>query len=744
MTVSRRKAILGTVAAGGALILGYSLWPYPQREKARAVLGHSADNALITTWLKVARDNKTTIIVNHADMGQGSQTGLAQMLADELDADWNLVSILEAPAEEPFANGDMIKGLLLGGELNIPAILLPPLGYLAPKVSRLIGLQITGGSSSIRYTGVAAMRPAGAAAREMFVSAAALNWNVPASQLTTKLSHVHHAASGRSIPYGDLIEIASKLTPSDSPRLKTPDQFTVMGQPIPRPDIPEKVNGTAQFGIDKRLEGMKYAAIKHSPIFGGEVESFDEAAIKNMPGVVRVVKLDGAVAVVADNTWHAMNAVRALPVTFKGGESTGLSADAMYAGFEKAVAAMPDSDDRKQGDVEAALKGATTVVEATYRLPFLAHAAMEPLNCTVIAHEDGTAEAWAGSQVPLGARGAVAKALGISASKVTYHNLRMGGGFGRRLETDSITQAARIAGEMKGTPIKLTWSREEDMQHDKFRPAGVSRFRGGLDKDGNPVAWFNCYNWKDMPADACLVPYGIAHQHIGSVDAKAPVPAGSWRSVAHSRHGFFTESFVDEMAHAAKMDPYAFRKKLLADLPRHRAVLDRAATEAGWGLELQPITGLRRGRGIALQEAFGSITAHVAEISVDEDNKIHVDRVVVACDCGDIINPDSAQMQLQGGTNYGLSAALYGAIELKDGKVAQSNFDNYEVVRLADAPHIETHIIRSGAPLGGLGEPGTPGIAPAVANAVFAATGQRLRALPLKLESNRAPQTARL
>jgi isoquinoline 1-oxidoreductase beta subunit len=743
MGISRRKAILGTVAAGGALIIGYGLWPYPQRDKAREALGHSSDNAMLLAWLKVARDNKITIIVNHADMGQGSQTGLAQMLADELDADWNLVGILEAPATDVYANGEMIAGMA-ASEMGVPQALMPSVNYLAPKLSRLVGLQITGGSASIRATGVAAMRPAGAAAREMFLQAAAISWNVPISQLTTRLSHVHHTASGRSVPYGELIEIAAKLTPPSTPRLKTPDQFTIIGKPVARLDVPDKVTGKTQYGTDTRLDNMKYAAIKHSPVFGGIVETVDDTAVLKMRGVARVVKLDGAVAVVADNTWRAMNAVSALPVTFKGGDSAGLSAEAMYAGFEAAVSGQPESNNHKQGDVEAAFKDAATVIEATYRLPFLAHATMEPLSCTVVAREDGTAEAWAGSQNPLGARNAVAKALGIAADKVTYHNLTMGGGFGRRIETDWITQTAQIAGEMKGTPIKLTWSREEDMQHDKFRPAGVSRFRGALDKDNNPTAWFNVYNWEEGPASACLIPYDIAHQHIGSVDAKAPVPTGAWRSVAHSRHGFFTESFVDEMAHAAKTDPYTFRKKLLATLPRHMAVLDLAATKAGWGIDMPAPEGVRRGRGIALQDAFGSIVCHVAEVSVSADGQIRVDRVVIAADCGEAINPDSAQMQLQGGTIYGLSAALYGGIELQDGKVAQSNFHDYQVVRLADAPRIETHIIRSGAALGGLGEPGTPGITPAVANAVFAATGQRLRAFPFKLEQKTGPQTAKL
>ena len=745
MTISRRKAILGSVGIGGALIIGYALLPYPQRDKARVLLGHSPDNALITTWLKVARDNKITIIVNHSDMGQGSQTALAQMLADELDADWSLVSVLEAPAHEAFANGELAKGFL-SSDLELPKVLVPPVMGLAPKLARLLKLQITGGSASIRHTGTIAMRPTGAAAREMFVAAAAATWNVPPAQVTTKLSHTLHEASGRKLSYGELIDVAVKLSPPTAPRLKTPDQYTIMGKPMARFDVPEKVNGTAHYGVDTRLDGMKYAAIKNSPVFGGQVDSVDESAIKGMRGVERVVKLEGAVAVVADNTWRAMKAVQALPVVFKGGTSAGLSSEAMFAGFEQAVAVPPAKDDRKQGDVETAFKGAAKIVEATYRQPFLAHAAMEPLSCTVVARLDGTAEAWVGCQNPLGARDAVADALELPTDKVTLHNLRMGGGFGRKGDTDWIVQTARIAGEMKGTPVKLMWSREEDMQHDKYRPASLSRFRGGLDKDNNPVAWLNVYNWKDEPGKAALIPYAVAHQHIGWVDATAPVPTGAWRSVAHSRHGFFTESFVDEMAHAAGIDPYAFRKKLLADAPRHRAVLDLAAVKAGWGIDMPTVDGKRRGRGIALQESFSSIVAHVAEVTVSESGTVRVERVVCVADCGDVINPDTAQTQLQGGTLYGLSAALYGNIEIRDGRVAQSNFDDYRSVLLADAPRIETHFIRSGAPLGGLGEPGTPGIAPAVANAIFAATGERLRSMPLRLNATtqRGPQVGQL
>lgn len=728
MKITRRKAILGTTLVGGALLIGYAARPYPKREEARAVLGHGEDGRVITTWVKVYPDNRVEAIVPHCDMGQGSQTALAQMLADEMDADWDLVSVLEAPAHDAFANADVIKGF--AGEVGVPDILMSSINAIAGPAARFVGIQITGGSSAIRFTGQIAMRPTGAAAREMFVQAAADTWDVPVGDLRTENSHVFHDASGKKTPYGALIEAASLLTPPENPTLKTPEQFKIMGKPMPRFDVPEKVNGTAQYGIDTRVDGLKYAAIRHSPVFGGQIDTIDETSIAERRGVDRVIQLGDAVAVVADNTWRAEQAARALDVTFKGGDSAGLSSESMFTEFEAAVSGAPTSDDHKQGEIETALAGAAKIVEASYRAPFQAHAPMEPLNCTVLARSNGTAEVWSGSQNPLGVRNTVADTLDYDPENVLVHRLRMGGGFGRRADVEPVVQAAKIAGEMKDTPIKLTWSREQDMQQDHYRPAGVSRFRGGLDSSGNPVGWLNVYNWKDQPGEASLIPYAIDHQHIGYVDVEAPVPTGAWRSVAHSRHGFFTESFADEMAHAAGADPYEFRRKLVAGDQRFLDVLDMAAEKADWGTSLPEGSA----RGIALHKAFGSITAQVAEVTWRPEGGVSVDRIVCVVDCGELVNPDTVQAQLQGGVLYGLSAALYGEIKLSDGRVEQSNFNDYRVVRLADAPRVETHVIRSGAPMGGIGEPGTPAAAPAVANAVFAATGKRLRNMPFNLD----------
>ncbi len=702
---------------------------------------------VIKTWIKVARDNKVTIYVPHQDIGQGSFTGLGQMAADEMDADWALVSVLEAPAHEAFANGAMITGM--AGDLGVSDGLLSTLGFVIPKVARAVGLMLTGGSSSIRATGQYAMRPAGAAARAVFIEAAAKTWNLPASELQAANSRVTHASSGKSITYGELIDTAATITPPSSPRLKTPEQYTLIGKSVPRIDIPEKVNGTAKYAIDTRLPEMKYAAIRHSPVFGGTLDSVDDAAVLKMPGVTRVLKLpatkgtmmspgdgDVAVVVVANNTWRAENAVRALTVNFGPGLNGNLSTASMFAGFDTAVSTPPKKDLHKQGDVGKVMNAAgAKIVEARYRAPFLDHAGMEPLSTTALVRADGTAELWVGSQVPLMARGAVADALGLKAENVLVHNHRMGGGFGRRLHVDFIVQAARVAAEMPGTPVKLTWSREESIQHGKYRPASVSRFKTAVDAEGYPVAWENVYNWHDD--DAAKIPYGVADQHIGYVEATAPVPNGPWRSVGHSRHPFFTESFIDELANAAGVDPYAYRAKLLTNAPRHRAVLDLAAEKGNWGSPMPKGSG----RGIAVHEAFGSIAAQVAEVTV-VNGELKVNRIVCAIDCGQAINPDAVVAQVQGGALYGLSAALYGEITLAGGRVEQSNFHDYRSLLLQDAPAVEVHIINSGAALGGVGEPGTPCVAPAIANALFAATGQRARELPVKVQTATATESA--
>lgn len=748
MKITRRKAIVGTLVTGGVLVVGLVAMPYPQRERERALLGHGKDAVVLQTWIKVARDNKITIYTPHQDIGQGSLSVLAQMAADEMDADWDLVSVVEAPTHEAFANTAVIRGMV--GDLGVPEGVFSAFGFLLPKVARAVGLMMTGGSSAIRGTGEYGMRPAGASAREVFIKAAAKTWNVPESQLKTVKSRVIHEASGKSASYGELIDVAATIAPPSSPRLKTPNEYTLMGKPVPRLDIPEKVNGAAKYAIDVRPPGLKYAAIRQSPVFGGTVDKVDDAAVLKMRGVARVVKLpplkgtmlspgdtDAAVVVIADNSWRAESAVRALPVSFGPGLNGKMSTSAMFAEFESAVASEPKSDLHKQGDMAAAMGGGAKIVEASYRAPFLDHAGMEPLSATAIVRPDGTAELWVGSQVPLMARSAAADALGLKAENVTLHNHPMGGGFGRRLQVDFIVQAARVAAEMPGTPIKLTWSREECVQHGRYRPACVSRFKAAVDASGYPTGWLNVYNWQED--DAALIPYGVAHQHIGYVDAKAPVPSGAWRSVGHSRHAFFTESFIDELAHAAGVDPYAYRAKLLADAPRPRAVLDLAAAKGNWGAPLP--TGW--GRGIAVHKAFGSVAAQVAEVSVvNGEMKVH--RIVCAIDCGRAMNPSAVEAQVQGGVLYGLSAALYGEITLNEGRVEQSNFHDYRSLQLADAPPVEVHIINSGAALGGVGEPGTPCAAPAVANALFAATGQRLRDLPLKLRPSEPSAGANL
>lgn len=725
MKLTRRKVLIGTGVTGGALILGFAYWPDTRMRKA-SDLTAEADERLVTSWVKVARDNRITAIIPHAEMGQGTHTALTMMLAEEMDADWDLVSMMEAPADDAFANGPLIKGFA-GEFVAIPSILLGVADYPALKLAQFMNIQMTGGSSAIRYTGTAAMRPAGAAAREMFSTAAANNWQVPAAECRTEKSMVHHGPSGRSVTYGSLIDEVANIEPPKEPRLKDPSTYTIVGTPAPRFDIPAKVDGTTTYGIDVKVPGMRYAAIKASPVFGGEVVSFDASAIKSMPGVEAVVEIPNAVAVIADSYWRAQKAVDALPIVFQGGTSVGLDNATMYRQFDEALDTGSRENDREQGDVDAAFAQADQVVEVSYSVPLLAHATMEPMNCTAVVRADGTCEVWTGTQNPLGARGAAAEAAGLNENSVTVHNHMLGGGFGRRSDNDFVIQAVEIAKQVS-YPVKLIWSREEDMQHDHYRAAVTSRFKGAFDASGQPIAWQNLYNGKDQPGEAPLIHYGIPNQRIEYVEKRAPVPHGPWRSVAHSQHGYFTESFIDEMAHAAGADGFTFRRKLLADSPRHLRVLETAAEKAEWDAQLPEGWG----RGIAMQHAFGTIVAQVVEASVSPQGDVKVHRVIAAVDSGDVINPDTVDAQIQSGIIYGLTAALYGEITIADGRVVQSNFPDYEMVRLAQAPHMETHIIRSGEPLGGMGEPGTPPIAPALANAIFDATGKRLRSLPVK------------
>ncbi|MFK7955345.1 MAG: molybdopterin cofactor-binding domain-containing protein [Lysobacterales bacterium] len=723
---SRRAFIGAGLAAGGVLVLGVAV-RRGHRAPEMAALMAEDDESLLNLWVKIAPDNTITAIVPHSEMGQGAQTALAQMLADELDADWSQIQVEEAPAHKEYANYSLAKGFFVG-DANIPKALLPTIDGAFLKITQMMDLQITGGSTSIRATGQYGMRVAGAAAREMLLQAAADAWGVAVGALKTEAGEVVH--DDHRAPYAEFAAAAAQLTPPVSPRLKAPDQFTLMGQPVKRFDIPEKTNGSAMFGIDAQVDGLAYATILQSPVFGSEVLNVDDAKAKTMPGVHEVVNLGDAVAVVADGYWTAKQALAAVNVEWTQTDTQALNSDDIFAQFEAdidaAIEAGDGDEDFVEGDAVSALASATTQIEANYRVPYLAHATMEPLNATA-RYSESRVEVWTGTQNPLGYRGEVAEALEIDDENVQIHNFYMGGGFGRRSEASVAIQAARLA-KVTGRAVKLIWSREEDIRQDRYRPAVVSRFQGALDDQGKPVAWVNYYVDKHDPPDAPHIPYAIADQAIYSVESPTHVPFGPWRSVDHSQHGFFTESFIDELAVASNRDPYEFRRGLLTNAPRQRKVLEVAAEKAGWST---PVSA-GRGRGIAVQASFGSYVAVVIDVLVDNGN-LTVERVVCAIDPGLAINPDGLTAQMESGIIFGLTAALYGDIGIDNGAVAQSNFHDYKMLRLNETPLIETHIVNSGNPPGGAGEPGTPAVAPALANAIYAASGIRVRSLPVKL-----------
>lgn len=733
-----RRAFISTgLIAGTGLVVGVSMRP-GNRAQGLQDLVASEGETLVHAYVKIDADNIVTAIIPHSEMGQGIHTSLAQMVADELDADWDLVRVEEAQALDEYANYAVGKGFLFPGA-KFPDIIVPSVDGTLMKIAEVMNLQITGGSGSIRFTGELGSRIAGAATRRLLVQAAADEWQVPVEEIETEKSHLIHRASSRNEPYSAFAMAASAMTPSYTPELKKPDQYKIMGQHVQRFDIPAKVDGTAQFALDVRLPGMLYATITRSPVFGGSLIGTKDEAARSIDGVVDVIELPPiqsgdfvggfsageSVAVVAEGYWPAIQGLRALDVEWDNAGNDAISSDGIFAQFDQDIS---DSTERQTdsvvGDIEDAFDNAATIISADYRVPYLAHTCMEPLNATAEV-KDGRCEIWIGCQNPLGFRQAVADALGFDAENVTLHNQFMGGGFGRKARPDYAIQAALVA-QRAGRPVQLIWSREEDIRQDFYRPAVQSRFRAALDNEGNPLAWENTYVDKHEPVEAPLIPYAVPAQNIGHVSSPTHVPFGAWRSVDHSQHGFFTESFIDEVAVAAGKDPYQYRVALLKNHPRHLAVLKKAADEAQWDRPLAE----GRGRGISLQESFGSLVAQVVEVTV-VDGDMTVDRVVAVIDAGFAISPDGIAAQLESAIIYGLTAALYGEITIEKGAVVESNFHDYEAVRMDKAPLIETHIINSGHAMGGAGEPGTPGIAPALANAVFDATGVRLRNLPL-------------
>jgi isoquinoline 1-oxidoreductase subunit beta len=705
--LNRRRFLQAGAAAGGGLMLSLSL-PFPNGEAEAADADGFAPNAFI----RIQSDGQIVLTMPYVEMGQGTYTAIAMLIAEELEVELKQVRLEHAPPDEKLYGNPLIGGL-----------------------------QATGNSNAIRGAWQP-LRQAGAAARTMLVSAAARQWNVDPASCRAQRGEVLHMPTDRSSKYGALAADAARMTVPENVALKRPQDFKLIGTPAKRLDAPAKVNGTAVFGIDARPPGVKIATLAQSPVFGGRLKSVDDTAARAVKGVRQIVRLDDAVAVVADHMGAAKKGLAALVITWDDGPNAKLDTDAIVGELEKATL---NSGPVAQtiGDVDQAVARAVTKIDAIYQAPFLAHAAMEPMNCTVDVRKDGC-EVWVGNQVITRAQATAAKVTGLPLDKVVVHNHLIGGGFGRRLEIDGVTRAVQIAQHVDG-PVKVVWTREEDIQHDMYRPYFFHRISAGLDEKGKPVAWNHRFagssilaRWlapafsdglgPDTTEGAIDLVYDLPNMHVEYLRVEPPgIPTTFWRSPGPSHNVFATEGFMDELAAAAKQDGVAYRRALLDKSPRAKAVLELAAEKAGWGQSLPE----RVGRGVSLQFVFGTYMAQVAEVEVSKNGAVRVRRVVCAVDCGTVVNPDTVEAQIQGAIIFGLTAALYGEITLKDGRVQQDNFDTYQMLRMNEAPAIEVHILQNSEPPGGMGEPGTSAIVPAVTNAIFAATGKRLRILPI-------------
>jgi isoquinoline 1-oxidoreductase subunit beta len=702
--LSRRGFLRAGAAASGGLMLSLSL-PFGKGE------AEAADAFVPNAFVRIGSDGQIVLTMPYVEMGQGTYTSIPMLVAEELEVDLKQIRLEHAPPNEKL--------------------------YANP----LLGVQATGNSNAMRGAWQP-LRQAGATAKMMLVAAAAKKWNVDTASCRAQNGEVLHPPTGRSIKYGALAADAARIPVPENVALKRPQDFKLIGTPAKRLDTPAKVNGTAVYGIDVRPPGVKIATLAQSPVFGGRMKSVDDAAAKAVKGVRQIVRLDDAVAVVADHMGAAKKGLAALVIEWDDGPHAKLSTDDIAGALEKATL-NSGAIAQNIGDVDKAMASAATKVEATYLVPFLAHATMEPMNCTVHVRKD-SCEVWVGSQAVARAQAGAAKAAGLPLDKVVVHNHLIGGGFGRRLDVDGVIRAVEIAKHVEG-PVKVVWTREEDIQHDMYRPYWFDRLSAGLDEKGKPVAWNNRFagssviaRWlppgfkdgldPDSTEGAIDLVYDLPNFHVEYVRVEPPgIPTAFWRSVGPSHNVFITESFVDEIAAAAKQDAVAYRRALLDKSSRAKAVLELAAQKAGWGQALPE----RVGRGVSLQSVFGTYMAQVAEVEVSKDGAVHVRRVVSAVDCGTVINPDTVRAQIQSGIIFGATAALYGEITLKNGRVEQTNFDTYQMLRINEAPVIEVYIVESSELPGGMGECGTSAIVPAVANAIFAATGKRLRKMPV-------------
>jgi isoquinoline 1-oxidoreductase beta subunit len=706
MPLSRRALLKGSAAVGAGLVIGFRL-PLSDAH-AQSEAGKFAPNQ----WLSIDRDGQVTIVNSVPEMGQGTSTSMPMIVADELDVDLSKVKVEQAPAN--------------------------PKLYANP----VTGAQAYGGSRGIRDH-LVAWRKAGAAGREMLKKAAADEWGVSVDEVDTEPGVVIHKPSGRRLLYGQLVDKAQKLPVPQDPKLKTRAQFRYIGKEFARMDLPSKTDGKAIYGYDVRVPGMLIASIERPPVVtGAKVKSFDATATKQVKGVKDVVQVSHGVAVVATSTWAALKGRKALKVEWDEGPMAGVSSVQISKEYAEA-AKQPGLEAKKVGDAEQALGGGGKTLEAVYEVPFLEHACMEPMNCTAQITADGVT-IWVPTQNPGGHQALAAKIAGVAPEKVTVHTTMLGGGFGRRGEPDFVTDAVETA-KAVNAPVKVVWTREDDIRHGFYRPATYNQFRAKVDGQGQPSAWWHRIvgpgiliqkgRAKAGTVDGSAVsgaadlPYDIPNLQVEWKEKDFGVPLGFWRSVGSSQNAFVTESFIDEVAHAAGKDPYEFRRGLLGKAKRHLTVLETAAQKANWGAPLPS----GRARGIAVAFSYGSYAAHVAEVSVAADGTVRVHKLVCAIDCGIAVNPDQIRAQMEGGAIYAMTG-MYDQITLDKGRVQQSNFHDYPMIRMAEAPVVETHIVDSDAAPGGLGEPGVPTVAPSITNAIFVLTGKRIRRLPLRPE----------